>query len=160
LSENYSINADRCGAEILPSAFKGFNVAMLLYDEINSFRKWRRKRETRAMANAALVKFAGVELEEAMRFAASRASALRLRIKRLIERERLKGLKGDPSYELNSHICLKHALELLWRGERGRSPTTHDNCAKNGPPESDTDADHRFGPRETKRRRIHAPPFP
>lgn len=133
---------------------------MLLYDEINSFRKRRRKRETRVMANAALVKFAGVELDEAMRFAASRGNALRLRIKRLIERERLKGLNGDPSYELNTHICLKHALEMLGRGEPVRMPATHDTSTGYGRPEPGTGADRRIGPRKTKRRRIHAPPFP
>ena len=35
------------------------------------------------------------------------------RLKRLIERERLKGVKGHWSYDLNRHIGLKHALDTL-----------------------------------------------
>ena len=35
------------------------------------------------------------------------------RLKRLIERERLKGVKGHWSYDLNRHIGLKQALDTL-----------------------------------------------
>ncbi len=35
------------------------------------------------------------------------------RLKRLIERERLKGAKGHWSYDLNRHIGLKQALDTL-----------------------------------------------
>jgi hypothetical protein len=35
------------------------------------------------------------------------------RLKRLIERERLKGTKGHWSYDLNRHIGLKQALDSL-----------------------------------------------
>ena len=35
------------------------------------------------------------------------------RLKRLIERERLKGMRGHWSYDLNRHIGLKQALDAL-----------------------------------------------
>jgi hypothetical protein len=45
------------------------------------------------------------------------------RLKRLIERERLKGVKGHWSYDLNRHIGLKQALETLKSSIRDDAPS-------------------------------------
>lgn len=90
-----------------------------LCDEINSFRNRRKSREERALANAALLKFTGIELEDAIRLASSNRNALRVRISRLLERERLRGLNGEPNYDLKTHICLKQAFKILYCRRHG-----------------------------------------
>ncbi len=55
----------------------------------------------------------------------NRARALR-RIERIIERERLKGMRRHWSYDLNRHIALKQALDRL------RDPATSFQQASGG----------------------------
>ncbi|MBZ9654334.1 cytoplasmic protein [Phyllobacterium lublinensis] len=66
-----------------------------------------------ARQRAALQILCGVDLNAiAMQDEESRAHMCR-RLKRLIERERLKGAKGHWSYDLNRHIGLKQTLDSL-----------------------------------------------
>ncbi len=66
-----------------------------------------------ARQRAALQILCGVDLDAiSMQDEETKAHMCR-RLKRLIERERLKGVKGHWSYDLNRHIGLKQALDSL-----------------------------------------------
>ena len=66
-----------------------------------------------ARQRAALQILCGVDLDAiSMQDEENKAHMCR-RLKRLIERERLKGVKGHWSYDLNRHIGLKQALNSL-----------------------------------------------
>ena len=83
--------------------------------EIRAFR--RRKGEELAWARqtAALFLAAGIDLAEALAAPAVERSRLRIRLERMIERERLRGMRRHWSYDLNRHISLKQALDRLRR---------------------------------------------
>ena len=62
---------------------------------------------------AALQLSCGIDLREAMLAGPERRTELLTRLRRAIERERLKGLRRHWSYDLNRHIALKQALDRL-----------------------------------------------
>lgn len=73
----------------------------------------KEKERNLARQRAALQILCGVDLDAiSMQDEKNRAHMCR-RLKRLIERERLKGVKGHWSYNLNRHIGLKQALDSL-----------------------------------------------
>lgn len=84
-------------------------------EEIASFRKRRVDAEARSLANAALLTVAGVGIEEALKADSVTCSTIRIRVRRLLERERLRGLKHHSSYDLKKHIGLKTAFDMLHR---------------------------------------------
>jgi hypothetical protein len=64
----------------------------------------------------------GVDLADALAASGeARRSTIR-NLRRILERERLKGLRRHWSYDLNRHIALKQALELLAGGDRVSQP--------------------------------------
>lgn len=74
----------------------------------------RKAEEARMAANrVALFAACGIDLEAALAAPPAHKRLLRLRLKRLIERERLRGEKRHWSYDLNRHIALKQAHDLL-----------------------------------------------
>lgn len=83
------------------------------------FKTWR-MREEEARQQAAFFLACGVDLGEALRTRGTERAAVVQRIERLVERERLKGLRRHWSYDLNRHIALKQALDRLRTG--GRQP--------------------------------------
>lgn len=73
----------------------------------------RRENHMQAMQRAALQIIAGIDLDKLMSSTDEVKLQVKGRLNRLIERERLKGLRGHWSYDLNRHIALKQALDRL-----------------------------------------------
>ncbi len=66
-----------------------------------------------AVQRAALQIIAGLDMDILMKSSREEKQQASRRLSRLIERERLKGANGHWSYDLNRHIALKQALDLL-----------------------------------------------
>ncbi|MCL7999356.1 cytoplasmic protein [Brucella sp. 21LCYQ03] len=66
-----------------------------------------------AMQRAALQILAGIDMDELLSASQDEKNHAESRLVRLIERERLKGINGHWSYDLNKHIALKQALDRL-----------------------------------------------
>lgn len=70
-----------------------------------------------ARQTAALFLVAGIDLAEAITSTGEARQRLRMRLERMIERERLRGMRRHWSYDLNRHISLKQALDRLRRDD-------------------------------------------
>jgi hypothetical protein len=82
-------------------------------EEIRAFRT-EKAAEVRDAAQLAAFRIAtGIDLSEALRASGAERQLVVDRLKRLIERERLKGANRHWSYDLNRHIALKQALDRL-----------------------------------------------
>jgi len=66
-----------------------------------------------AMQRAALQIVAGIDMDTLLNASKDEKNRAENRLTRLIERERLKGVSGHWSYDLNRHIALKQALDRL-----------------------------------------------
>ena len=66
-----------------------------------------------ARASAAFFLATGIDLATAMRAEGEHKAAIRRRVQRLLERERLRGGARHWSYDLNRHIALKQALGFI-----------------------------------------------
>jgi hypothetical protein len=62
---------------------------------------------------AALFILCGIDLDRGLRSGGEERTRLVGRLRRLIERERLRGVNRHWSYDLNRHIALKQALDRL-----------------------------------------------
>lgn len=62
---------------------------------------------------AALQLLAGIDLDEMFGMPAGARDRMLARLRRALERERLRGLRRHWSYDLNRHIALKQALDRL-----------------------------------------------
>ncbi|HTV68193.1 MAG TPA: cytoplasmic protein [Rhizobiaceae bacterium] len=87
-------------------------------EEIRAF-KARKAEEMAAAGRLAAFRLAtGIDLDDGLSAAGEKKEILVAKLKRLIERERLKGLRRHWSYDLNRHIALKQALDRI-DGRRG-----------------------------------------
>ena len=78
----------------------------------------RRKHEiAEARQNAAFFLTSGLDFSTALRQRGDKRKAIIIRLGRLLERERLKGVQQHWSYDLNRHIALKQAYDRLKRDE-------------------------------------------
>lgn len=84
-----------------------------LIDEARAFGGRKAEQVRLAAARVALFAACGIDLEAAIEAPPARKRLVRLRLKRLIERERLKGERRHWSYDLNRHIALKQVYDLL-----------------------------------------------
>ncbi|MEJ5079402.1 MULTISPECIES: cytoplasmic protein [unclassified Ochrobactrum] len=66
-----------------------------------------------AMQRVALQIIAGIDMDTLLNASKDEKNRAENRLTRLIERERLKGVSGHWSYDLNRHIALKQALDRL-----------------------------------------------
>lgn len=82
-------------------------------EEIEAFRKTRDEAQGRARQTAAFRLLTGIDLESAVESRGAARAAILVRVKRRLERERLKGQRRHWSYDLNRHIALKQAYDLL-----------------------------------------------
>ncbi len=73
----------------------------------------RARQQANAMQRVALQIIAGIDIEQLVRAPTSEKKMAIQRLTRLIERERLRGLKGHWSYDLNRHIGLKQVLDTI-----------------------------------------------
>lgn len=86
---------------------------MTLVAEARAFRNAREEDRRASARLAALFLTAGIEMRDAIAAAGAQRAQILMRIERLLERERLRGLRRHWSYDLNRHIALKQALESL-----------------------------------------------
>lgn len=87
----------------------------------------RRKDEEAVQARMRVVALAlGLDFEQDLIGTGASHSAQCTRLERLLERERLKGLQGHWSYDLNRHIALKQLRDRLkdpaWKAAKNGSP--------------------------------------
>jgi hypothetical protein len=94
--------------------------------EAKAFEQARIEEEEQARQRVALRLLCGIELSEIDRASRGQRAELIRRLGRLIERERLEGIRRHWSYDLNRHIALKQALDQL-RGRRAPSPGSRKN---------------------------------
>jgi hypothetical protein len=91
---------------------------MTLAAEARAFQDAKEADRRAATQLAALFLTCGIEFDDALGSVGETRTMLLLRIERLLERERLRGLRRHWSYDLNRHIALKQALDRL----RGSGP--------------------------------------
>jgi hypothetical protein len=95
-----------------------------LVEEARLFRAEKSAETTEARQRAALSLCCGIDLDQLEKADPASRSALAVRIRRAIERERLKGTRLHWSYDLNRHIALKQALDRLCPPDPARRPKT------------------------------------
>ena len=86
---------------------------MTLVAEARAFRNSKEEDRRAGARLAALFLTAGIEMRDALAAVGARRAQILMRIERLLERERLRGLRRHWSYDLNRHIALKQALDHL-----------------------------------------------
>lgn len=84
-----------------------------LQGEINGFLARKREVGQSAAQRAALQLLCGIDQAELDRADGAERGRIARRLRRLIERERLRGARRHWSYDLNRHIALKQALRQL-----------------------------------------------
>lgn len=84
-----------------------------LRQEIATFLENKRSKVAEARQMAALQIACHFDLAEAMKAEPAMRARIVLRLERMIERERQRGMRKHWSYDLNRHIALKQALESL-----------------------------------------------
>lgn len=84
--------------------------------EAQSFKAARARETIFARASAAFFLATGIDLPAAMGAEGKDKVAIRKRVQRLLERERLRGGARHWSYDLNRHIALKQALAFIDAG--------------------------------------------
>ena len=77
------------------------------------FREEKDAFERDARQVAAFFLISGIDLADALASQGEERARTVARIARLVERERLKGVRRHWSYDLNRHISLKQALDRL-----------------------------------------------
>lgn len=91
---------------------------MRIETDKKAFLQAKARHGEQARETAALFILCGIDLAQALRSAGEERVRLIARLRRLIERERLKGVNRHWSYDLNRHIALKQALDRLKAGLR------------------------------------------
>jgi len=97
--------------------------------EKQAFLAARDEARTEARQRVALQILCGEDLGTMLALDGERKEQLCRRLKRLIERERLKGANGHWSYDLNRHIGLKQALEALKSSMPGTAALSNQRLA-------------------------------
>ncbi|MBC8717860.1 cytoplasmic protein [Ochrobactrum sp. Marseille-Q0166] len=77
------------------------------------FLAFKADQQTCSMQRVALQIIAGVDMNQLLNASTEEKKSACGRLNRLIERERLRGVNGHWSYDLNRHIALKQALDRL-----------------------------------------------
>jgi hypothetical protein len=96
-------------------------------EEAKAFGTQKLAATAQARQIAAMHLVCGIELSSALVAGGELKARLIRRIERVIERERLKGMRRHWSYDLNRHIALKQVLDQL----RGLPPGPQRSPAKN-----------------------------
>lgn len=106
------------------NAFGDFLHMTDLQGEITLFAARRDRERDNARQNAAFFIISGIDLPLALKSAGEARRRIILRVERLLERERLKGMRRHWSYDLNRHIALKEAFDRLRGIEKENRPKT------------------------------------
>lgn len=88
-------------------------------EEAKAFREAKDHHVAEARQCAAFFLIAGIDLAAALETSGEERAAILRRLERLIERERLKGMRRHWSYDLNRHIALKQVYDRLTQGAPG-----------------------------------------
>lgn len=88
----------------------------LIEKEAGAFRQMKERRAVEARQSAAFFLVSGIDLNDALKTSGKERAVIVARLGRLIERERLKGVRRHWSYDLNRHIALKQAYDRLKAG--------------------------------------------
>jgi hypothetical protein len=96
-----------------------------LRQEIAAFLENKQSTASQARQMAALQIACHFDLAEALKAEPAARTRIVLRLERMIERERQRGMRKHWSYDLNRHIALKQALDTLRPARRGVEPATH-----------------------------------
>ncbi len=86
---------------------------MRLREEASAFGSRQAEATAQARQLAALQLACGIDLSTALAAGGECKANLIRRIERILERERLKGVRRHWSYDLNRHIALKQVLDRL-----------------------------------------------
>lgn len=81
--------------------------------EIAEFRRREAGRIAEARQRSALFIVTGIDLDDVLAGGAAARNRARGKLRRLIERERMKGAARHWSYDLNRHIALKSAYDRI-----------------------------------------------
>ena len=73
----------------------------------------QKQNQLTATQRVALQIIAGIDLDAVLKASPEEKERTRRRLSRLMERERLKGMRGHWSYDLNRHIALKQAFDRI-----------------------------------------------
>lgn len=101
-----------------------------IIEEIRAFKVRKAAFETEARQLVALRLISGVDMAAALAAGPDEAIHIMKRIERLIERERLKGLRRHWAYDLNRHIALKQALDQLRQVHACPAPARSSHCRR------------------------------
>lgn len=88
-------------------------MSVTLKKETLTFLYNKKQHYRHASQQLALQLLCGIDLDKMLNTDNQSKDILITRMTRLIERERLKGLKKHWSYDLNRHIALKQVLDIL-----------------------------------------------
>lgn len=88
-------------------------IVVRLCVEADSFKLIKQQESDTARQTAAFFIACGIDLAAALSTDGEARKRICQRLRRLIERERLRGMRRHWSYDLNRHIALKQALTLL-----------------------------------------------
>lgn len=92
---------------------KDHKMEVALRKASKEFLVTRNQERMNSMQRVALQIIAGIDMDDLLSAPQSRQKQAQSKLIRLIERERLKGVNGHWSYDLNRHIALKQALDRL-----------------------------------------------
>lgn len=98
---------------------------MSLRADIREFHQRKTKEHLAARQLVALRLTAGIDLDEALGSDDAQKARLIPQLERRLERERLRGMRRHWAYDLNRHISLKQALDLLREPQTPRPVQKH-----------------------------------
>ena len=104
---------------------------MSLAAEARNFRMAKEREQQDAAQLVALFLACGIDMEDALCAAGERRQRIVTRLRRLLERERLRGQRRHWSYDLNRHIALKQTLDRL-RGQSSRTASRGETAKAKG----------------------------
>ena len=81
--------------------------------ERDAFQARRKHQRSQALQRAAFQLRCGLDLDAVLKGGEEKRQAARQKIRRLLQRERLKGRRGDCGYDINWQIALRQVLAIL-----------------------------------------------
>lgn len=101
-----------------------------LQEEAKGFGTQQMQATVQARQVAAMQLVCGIDLSAAIETRGEEQASLIRRLERILERERLKGMRRHWSYDLNRHIALKQVLDRLRETQPNR-PDLHEAQCRN-----------------------------
>ena len=89
--------------------------------EASRFKSQKSERDLISRQAAAFLLISGIDLHAALDASAAERQSAAAKVRCLLERERMKGIRGHWSYDLSRHMALKGGLDRLLGVEEGRN---------------------------------------